>query len=209
MTRFSEDFHKQMLYDAEHPGNILSALRDGHVQGLEAWKEIMTHEISGILRGAKPRFAGGAAWENGRVAVEDTGMYMQNKIFQFLLLGILHGFTVGRYKHEPEADNADWEKCIRENEPNYVELAEINAEMISKDPDLPAVLGERVADCVVGFCTKTGFDRHTGKETVHVWDIWRATMGATGIGVFHAAQKVGEKWREEAILEGIMSATES
>jgi hypothetical protein len=207
MSKISEDLQQAMQEASQ--GNPLEQVKrlidNNAVLGRDEFKERSKKEITTILRGAKFRFAGGTPWGDGSKAILDTGTYMSRRIEDFVIRCTAEGMMIGFNRDDlKEVCAHKWDQVYQD----YQDRIDIYAMNIRLDNDAMTLLVENIGNALNTFDNLIGFSEMTGKETLHVWDLWRQVLGACSLAMFVCGQRVGEKWREEEVLEGILSATE-
>lgn len=195
------------------PGNLLKTAAEGKMPtkypGMEGFKRMNHAEIAQLLRRGKFHYSGATPWSAGEQAIIDTAIYLHGPMCKFLVNCLATGFLIGNSKIMPQFENTDWDQQIDQKDDNLVSYLTDTTEMIMLDEDTVRYLADRLADATHHFAGVMGYFQHTDKETLHIWDVWTASLGACAMSMFINGQEVGEKWQQEQILEGILSASQA
>jgi len=206
MSKIADDI-RQAMEDALNEHNSSGGFRPidtSVVLGLSEFKAHTDREIKALIRSGKFRFGGKTNWSDGVDAVVDTSTYLSGRVTKFIIRCMAEGMMIGYNKGSLQGvPSSKWGEAFKE----FSKYTDVYALNIALDDDATDIVTDHFADCVKAFDTLLGISDMTGKETAHVWDLWAAALGSGSIAFFLAGQKIGEKWHDEEVLEGILKVT--
>lgn len=167
-------------------------------------------KINVIIRKGKAYYGGADPWPDGTEAVMQTAAKLETNIYLMLIEAISAGATIGMNRAEHPDQN--WAGMFKYDQDDSLfwsqKVSERSAE-IADDWDTMCVLRAQLTQCIGSYAGRAGVASWTGKDTLRVWDAWDHTLAATTTKLFLTGIEMGERWRDEEILEGIVKATES
>jgi len=206
MSKLSEDLESALSIEASD--GIGAAMKRVISREKAPGYDAMSRHTHGaavtLLRTARYHFAGAAPWENGEVAIEATAIFMQQDLMSFMAKTLAGGMDIGEHI---AADDVDYTEVI--NSSGFQLSATIRALTIAHDHAAMDQISQHIAGGVAAVSEAMGFRERTGKEVSHIWDVWYGAMGSTSMSLYEAGYSLGQKYREEAILNGIVQATQS
>lgn len=165
-------------------------------------------KINVILRKGKAYYGGADPWPSGEEALMQTAAKLEVNIYLMLIESISAGATIGM--HRSLFPDNDWAGVFKNSCEDSVlwskSVSEFSSE-ISDDWDTMCVLRSQLTESVGSFATRAGAAYWKGKDTLRVWDAWDHALAATTCKLFLTGMEMGERWRDEEILEGIIKAT--
>lgn len=175
------------------------------IPGYEAYGKYSHGYLTKVLKAARQYFAGAPAWDTGSAAIEATMRHMHGKLCARMVELLGYGIHVGRKDYGADTD---FNKLFNEDK-QFKLAASFEGLAVAIDEEAKNKVAEFLGAQLAGAYKATGFDKAPPHETCHVWDVWYAALAGGSASIYKAGYKLGKKWREEEILNGIMEATQS
>ena len=212
MSKMSNDLDEVYQQHRQHSSNLLSQVMggthpDAMITGVSGFKVWADSNIALIIKMGRARFDGGDHWETASQAMEATMEYLNDRMYEFLVQATSYGMCVGFNVQNPEFNFTaeQWNELYHDKE-IWKSVLEFRNHAY-EDPDTLDSIGHRIGECGSQFAN-FGFVNMTGKETCHVWDLWREVLKATGFVLYRCGLEAGKKWYDEEVLKEIEKATE-
>lgn len=198
MSKASEEYVETLESVKESPDALMVTL-SGERDEYPRLKEYMQHAairlIPAVLRPAKYYFAGSPPWSDGISAIKATMDRMDSDVKLIQLRHFATGVMVGSME-ECDFSSAEFENQVLEKVLGVVEDHDLASEVTGNVPEIMAKASQR-----------SNFLSCTGRETAHVWDLWNSVLKSNVVEMYTTGVKLGQRWREEEILNGILQVT--
>lgn len=211
MSRMSEDFTVFLEETGKNaPTLLMQSLAKGSldevIPGFALVHQWSTEKVKLIIKAGRFSCNGSGPWADAHQALLVTSQAMWRDMGPFLVHATASGFCIGYYRTFPGNEDNDWDELMID--PVWSKKVGESANAITVDYDAIEAITKDFQNAVTHFSMAMGFPDAKGRATVHVWDLWSNALNTAAVKFFIAGERLGRKWAEEEILEGILTATD-
>lgn len=196
-----------------NPGTLVDTDEAPGISDLPALKEMQrfyTQETIKTLRKIYRKHAGTEKFESANDALERTRRDCVEGLLPICASAFADGVQIGQGTL-PVVKKFHFFKKIEQifGHDGFREESELYRMTLMDDEDTVAFFKEYLYSGVNTIAMASGFTSATGANLARIWDLWGITLNSVAVGLYASGNELGNVWRENDVLNGIMSATEA